>query len=306
MTPIIVSGHTNIKTTLKFSEFPIRYTPVEYNFFGIHATVSGVGFYIASALTRLGAEVIFLSIIGQDLAGHLVRDTLRENGIGDRHVISALDQTAQSINLYNPAGTRQIHVDLKDIQQQVYPPARMEQAMEACDLLVLCNINYSRPQLGIGRQAGKKIATHVHTVSDLDDSHNLDFMKAADILFMSDERLPTSPETWADEVMAQFAPEILVIGLGAAGALLRVRADGFTGRLPAMQTRPVVNTIGAGDALFSAYLHSYHQTGDPYQALKKAMVFASYKIGTVGAAQGVMDHQKLEDRFAEIRGWPRP
>ena len=102
--------------------------------------------------------------------------------------------------------------------------------------------------------------------------------------------------------MARYSPEILVIGLGAAGALLSVRDDGFTGQLPAMQTQPVVNTIGAGDALFSAFIHGYHQSANPYQAIKKAIVFASHKIGSTGAAQGLLDQQTLEARYAEDQG----
>jgi ribokinase len=173
--------------------------------------------------------------------------------------------------------------------------------MAVSELLVLCNVNFSRPLLKIGQDAGKKIATDVHTVSDLEDPYNQDFMQAADILFMSDDLLPVSPESWAREVMSRYRPEILVIGLGAAGALLAVREDAFIGRLPALQPDTVVNTIGAGDALFSAFIHGYAKTGDPYLALKKASVFASYKIGSTGAAQGFLDHQSLEERFAAVQ-----
>ena len=57
----------------------------------------------------------------------------------------------------------------------------------------------------------------------------------------------------------------------------------------------VVNTIGAGDALFSAFIHFYNGSQDPYEALRKAIVFASYKIGEAGAAEGFLDQRGLED-----------
>jgi ribokinase len=301
MTRILVSGLANIETTLKVPGFPIRYTPVEYNFFDIQSTVSGVGFNIALALTRLGDEVVFLSLIGRDAGGRLVRLSLEDSRIDDANVLPQMDATAQSIILYDPAGRRQIHVDLKDIQQHTYPLERFEQTIEDCELLVLCNTNFSRPFLKIGRRAGKKIASDLHTISDLEDPYNQDFMQAADILFMSDDLLPVSPEAWSREIITRYEPEILVIGLGAAGALLYVREDGCTSRLPAVQTRPVISMIGAGDALFSAFLHGYLQSGDPYQALKKAIVFASYKIGSAGAAQGYLDPQALEDHYANVQ-----
>jgi ribokinase len=56
----------------------------------------------------------------------------------------------------------------------------------------------------------------------------------------------------------------------------------------------VVNTIGAGDALFSSFLDGFLRTKDPYQALRRAMVFASYKIGEKGAAEGFLSRTELD------------
>ena len=62
------------------------------------------------------------------------------------------------------------------------------------DLLVLCNINYTRAFLSLGKELGKPVATDVHAIADLDDAYNRDFMAHADILFMSHERLPVPPD----------------------------------------------------------------------------------------------------------------
>ncbi len=139
----------------------------------------------------------------------------------------------------------------------------------------------------------------MHDISSLDDDYNQEFMRFADILFMSHESLPISPEAWAYQVMDAYDPKILVIALGAQGALLSVRAANALEYIPAVHTRPIVNTIGAGDALFSAFLHSYLLTDDPHDALRKAVVFASYKIGANGAAAGFLDHKALENMLNE-------
>jgi ribokinase len=119
-------------------------------------------------------------------------------------------------------------------------------------------------------------------------------MTAAHILFMSDERLPCSPEEWARRLQNRFGTAVIVIGLGREGALLAVKDDNFMEQVTAVTVRPIVNTIGAGDALFSAFNHVYHQTRDPYEAIKKAVLFAGYKIGTAGAAEGFLNNEKLE------------
>jgi ribokinase len=211
-----------------------------------------------------------------------------------------MEHTAHSVILYDADGRRQINVDLKDIQERAYPPALFREALAGCELAVLCNVNFSRPFLRQAREAGVRIATDVHTIADLEDAYNRDYMQAADILFMSDEALPCSPEEWIRRINARYGPQIAVVGLGAQGALLSVRRDNFLERIPAVITRPVVNTIGAGDALFSAFVYSYLRTRDPYQAIRKAVVFASYKIGEKGAAQGFLSGPALDDLAASL------
>ncbi len=199
--------------------------------------------------------------------------------------------------LYDGEGRRQINVDLKDIQERSYPESRFRAAMHDCELLVMCNINFSRPFLEMARRSGKRVATDVHSISTLDDPYNNDFMRAADVLFMSHEWLLDTPESWAKQLWKKYNSEVVVIALGGEGSLLAVKRDNFMERVPVIDTRPIVNTIGAGDALFSCFLHIYQHTGDPYLAIRKAMVFASYKIGAASAADGFLDEAGLNHWF---------
>lgn len=299
MSKILVSGLVNLETTLKIAGFPIDYAPVHYPFFGVNTAVSGVGFNVSKALTRLGDQVTLLSLTGADEPGALAQAALAQEGISAGGVLPVLPATAQSVILYEPGGRRMIHTDLKDIQEQSYPLEHATQALVSCDLAVLCNINFSRPLLAQARLARKPVASDVHAISDLEDAYNQDFMAAAQILFMSGDRLPSSPEHWALQVMNRFGCEILVIGLGADGALMSVRQERFMERFPAVTTRPVVSTIGAGDALFAAFVHYFLGGCDARIALQKAMLFASYKIGAPGAAGGLLEGARLEALWAQ-------
>ena len=294
MSRIFVAGLINMETTLAVDSFPIPYFPVRYPFFGIQTTVSGVGYNIAKALTTLGDTVHLASLIGKDDNAELVRKALERDNVPDDLVLSETEATAQSAILYDPQGRRQIHTDLKDIQNHSYPEAQARPVIEASDLAAICNVNFSRPLLEVAKRAGKWIATDVHALSDIEDDYNRDYMAAAQILFLSDESLPAEPEEIARQVMGRYGNEIVVIGLGAKGALLAVRKDDVIERVPAVTTRQVINTIGAGDALFSAFLHSFMRTKDPYSAIRTACVFASYKIGTKGAADGFLTREELE------------
>ncbi|MCA9971539.1 MAG: carbohydrate kinase family protein [Anaerolineales bacterium] len=293
MPTLLVSGLINVETTLRVDAFPVPYFPVRYPFWGVRSTVSGVGVNLATALTTLGDDVRLLSQVGADAQGDVAVRTLAAAGLPTAGVLRALRETPQSVILYDPAGRRQIHVDLKDAQERPYPPDPFAAALAAADLAVLCNVNWNRPFLPAVAHAGKPLATDVHTIADLDDAYNADFMAAASILFMSDEALPCAPEAWVRRIWRRYGTPIVGIGLGGQGALLAVRADNAIERVPAVVTRPVVNTIGAGDALFAAFNHVYGRTRDPYTAMQHAVVFASYKIGATGSAEGFLTAPEL-------------
>jgi ribokinase len=294
MTRILVAGHINIETTLRVDAFPIPYRPANYPFFGIGTTVSGVGYNVSKALTVLGNQVDFHSLIGSDSAGLLVREALAAIPLDDSGVLAQLPQSCQSVILYDSNGRRQIYTDLKDVQEQRYPETLFAQALVQADGCVLCNINYARPMLDAARAAGKPIATDVHALADLEDAYNADFMQAADVLFMSHERLPEPPDVWARAVMARYDPQVLVIGMGAEGALLAERATGVQTHLPAAALRPVVSTIGAGDALFACFVDGYWRGMAARTALARAMRFAAWKIGVASASEGYLSRGELD------------
>lgn len=294
MSNILVSGLINIETTLQCDEFPIDYSPVRYPFFGIQNTISGVGYNVAKALTLLSDNVQFMSIIGKDKEGEWITDELKSLHIDTQYITPSIAQTPQSVILFDKAGKRQIHVDLKDIQETNYPIQLFEKGLDSCKIAALCNINFSRPMLSIAKQKGKLIATDVHVLSDIHDPYNVDFMQQADILFLSNEKIMGTEKELIHALAATYHNQIIVVGLGAEGALLYQKTTNTIQYLPAVFTRPIINTIGAGDALFSCFLHYYAKGEEPTNALQKAITFASYKIGDNGAANGFLSEKGLE------------
>lgn len=292
---ILVAGLVNIETTASINKFPIEYTPIHYEFFGVNQGVSGVGSNIAKALTCLGDQVHLLSFIGKDITGDIVVNSLQKQGISTKYIIPDLSETPQSVVLYDEKGKREILCDLKEIQDISYDEKIFEEAATNVSLVVLCNINFARPLLLKAREMNKLIATDVHVIGDINDSYNSDFMKYADILFMSDENIIGSVKKFIMQVSKQYDNKIIVVGRGNKGALLYVREDKCIRYYKAVDTRKIISTVGAGDALFSSFLHYYLKTENPYLALENAILFSSYKIGAKGAAEGFLTEQELEE-----------
>ncbi len=296
---IFVSGLINVETNLRIRSFPVTYYPIDYPFFGINSTVSGVGFNISSAVMTLGDEVSFASLIGKDHEAKRIVNALDARALSRDCVFDYLDRTPVSVVLYEPGngGRRQVYCDLKDIQDHTYGDAEsVKNAIASSDMCVLCNINFNRALLPIAKAAGKPIATDVHVLSDIHDPFNRDFMSYADILFLSDEDILGSAKDFLTDIKNEYSAGIIVIGLGADGVIMYERAyDAFT-ELPAVDIGGVVNTVGAGDALFSSFIHYYPKCG-ALEAIKKAEIFAALKIRHDGGSVGFSTEEQVEEIY---------
>lgn len=295
MSKILVSGMTNIETTVKCDGFPVEYCPVRYPFFGVGTTVSGVGYNVAKALTLLNDQVDYLSIIGRDFLGESVKAELNKAGVRTDFILNSMEETAQSVIIYDESGRRQINLDLKNMQEISYDERIFMDRLLSCDFTVLCNINFNRKYLESTKKMGKKIATDIHVIADINDSYNNDFIKYADVLFMSNENISGREREFLLEIASRYDNEVIVAGLGSSGAMLYTRDSKDVKVIPAVKTRDVINTIGAGDALFSCFIHYYAKGLSAIDALKKAVVFASYKIGEKGAACGFLTEDELDE-----------
>ena len=292
-----VSGLVNIETTVSVNEFPIKYYPIDYPFFGVNSNVSGVGFNISKALNTLGNEVYFSSLTGNDDEAERIEKTLKRENIPRNSIIKSLKNTPVSVVLYDNNGKRQIYCDLKDIQEHSLRLENVKNELLKADIAVLCNINFNRGLIKEAKKLSKLTACDVHVLSDINDDYNKDFMENSDILFMSDEALPCPAEEFIKLIEDKYHNRIIVIGMGSNGAMMLDGEKQKIYQLEAFKTDKIINTVGAGDALFSAFLHFYAKSGSPLLSLKKAEIFAAVKIGCNGASVGFSDEKTIETLY---------
>lgn len=292
MQHILISGLVNLETTARVRQFPIDYYPIDYPFFGVETAVSGVALNLALALRTLGDRVTLLSMTGEDMAAQCIRQELERAGIDTGRILPCLRETPNSVVLYDGTGRRQIYCDLKDLQEANYDFDAI--SLDGADLVAACNTNFNRPLLRLAKQAGKPIATDVHVLTDLRDGYNRDFLEYADIVFLSDEGIGPDYQGFLEALARTYGNSIVVLGRGGRGAAMYLRETGQICELPAAHVGPVVNTVGAGDALFSGFLHFYAKGLSPLDALSLAQRFAAAKIRVSGAAKGFVTEAELE------------
>ncbi len=300
MNTIIVAGLINLETTVRIKGFPIEYFPIDYPFHGIKTEISGVAFNITSALNKLGETVEAVSLLGEDKEAAYIEKVFQDLGLSSKYLKKELSATSQSVVLYDAEGRREIYCDLKDIQDRVYKDEALNELFEHGKVAVICNINFARSLLPLARNKNIMIATDLHVLDNINDSYNQEFMEYADIIFLSDEGLTGAPEKFLMKLKSSYNSKIIVLGQGSRGAMIYVREEDALYHMDAVYTRRVVNTVGAGDALFSAFIHYYAKDGNPLEALKRAQLFASYKIGETGAANGFLSETEVNNLYENI------
>ena len=293
MKKILISGLINTETTVKIKKFPIEYFPIDYPFFGVNTRVSGVAYNLAKALKTLGDDVRFVSMTGDDFGAKYIKEELAEIGISSEYVSNNLKATPSSAVLYDDTGKRQIYCDLKDVQEATLGYGK--ELYEDCDIVIACNTNFNRDLLKKAKTDNKIIVTDVHVLGDINDDYNRDFMQHANILFLSDENIKGHYKEFVMELEKTYENDIIVLGRGKKGALMYVKDEEKFYEMPAVTVGEVVNTVGAGDALCSSFVHYYAKGMRPVEALMRAQIFASYKIGFDGASVGFAQEAKVEE-----------
>lgn len=303
MARVLVAGMINVETNLRIEGFPLGYHPVTYPFHGVTTNVSGAAWNVGKALAGLGHDVRFVSLVGDDALAELVRRDVRGAGVDDGFVLTVPGATCQSVILVDPDGRRQVHTDLKNLQEPTtaYPVELLTEAMDGCSVAVLGNMNMCRDVLRRARAAQLPAVVDVHVLRDLEDAYNQEFLAGADTIFVSDEGLDgRAPHDYLRELQSLYSATTAVLGRGAAGATVMRRIDSAieVHDVDAVAPRGVVNTVGAGDALLSGYVHATLEGAEPREALVVGTTFAGWKVGASGAAAGLTDAAHLTELVA--------
>lgn len=294
MKRILVSGNVNLETNVWIDKFPLEYQPVRYQQFGILTDVGGVAYNVSKALATLGDNVALVAMVGPDSEGVQIKATLKNSGVQTSLVKESLFASPKSVILHDEEGKRAIFTDTKNLQTTLYDFDTVD--LYGLDLIVACNVNFNRSLLHKAHQIGISIATDVHVLSNPYDDYNEAFLKNANIIFLSDEGVSGNKNYFIETLRLVYPAEIIVMGLGKDGALIYIREEDSIYHLSAVYNDNVVNTIGAGDALFSSFIHFYVNGCEPIEALKKAQIFASHKISHNGASKGFLTEEELEEQ----------
>ncbi len=294
MSKFLVAGVTQIETIVRVDSIPVNYAPLTSVTESIFTEMGGDAYNESLALKWLGDEVCFMSIVGRNQDLSMINPPDRKITLSTEYIIPQMKATPTEVVLYDRERKQQIFEDLKDLRDNVYDMSMVAPIAESCDMLVLANANFCRPFAKVAKEHKKPVAVNIRNYDPEKEKYNRDFLEPAKVLYFSDDTLTEDPYEFIDRIAGTYDTEIIILGQGSEGLILYDRSQNLRVHYKTVKTNEVVNTIGAGNALFACFLHYYMETKDSVNAIKNALLFASYKIGYMGTSNGFMTPAQLE------------
>lgn len=258
--------------------------------------------FTARGCARLGHRTRILGSVGADFVGAHVREVLASEGVDTSLLFTDPAGTARSVNFVRPDGGRTFFFDGGSHMTIAPPPGLVDDALEGAELVLSSLPNWGRHVVARARARGIPVAVDLQDVRQVDDPYRAGFVSSADVILASAAHLP-DPEAAAEAWLAAGPARLVVVGMGAHGALL-VERDASRGTrathvpVPAVDL-PVVDTTGAGDSLAVGFLDGILGGMPAQAALVRGQVLARINASAVGAS-APFDRDRLEVLLARL------
>lgn len=284
-----VVGSNNIDLVTYIDRMPLRGETLAAPDFEIG--FGGKGSNQAVAAARLGANVMMVSRVGDDMFGPRTLENLRQNGIDTRHVKPVANTASGVAPIFvEPNGENSILI-IEGANGHVMPADIDEAAPELgkCDLILMqLEIPLETVYYTLEWAAERGIKTVLNPAPAIAD---LDLSKLDGLSFLAPNEgelalltgLPTGTEAEigiAAQSLLAAGIEQVIVTLGDRGARL-YNYEGVT-RIDSVPVKPV-DTTGAGDAFIGSFAAFLAQGSSVENALKQASLYAALSITRRGA-----------------------
>ncbi len=306
MSNFVVAGITQLETIVNVDHLPVEYRPMTSVPHSILFGPGGDAYNETLALTWLGDNAMLHSVVGRETDMGMFNPRDRKVTISTEYMLPLAGNMPVQVILCDKDRKQQIFEDIKSLREVSYDMSMVSPSIAGSDMVVLSNANFCRPFIEVAQRYNKPIVVNIHEYHKETEPYSEDFLKAASVMYFSDDTITEDPFDFVKDIASRYTPEIIILGQGSKGLILYDRKRGINVHYNTVKTNEVVNTAGAGNALLACFLHFYLETGDSTAAIKNALLFASYKIGYVGTSTGFLTVEQLEQWSKLIWGAGTP
>ena len=304
---VLVVSSANMDFVMKVGKMPEGgQTVIESR--GYEYVPGGKGANAALALSKLGADSIFCTRLGNDSNGQRLKALYSENGIDTRFIIS--DRTA-------PTGLASIIVEESGENRIiVYPGANSQLSTVDVEDAMTCLpdavfVQFEIPDdavIAATEFAAKKNIPVFVDAGPARQGYPLDRLSKLEVISPNESEtlvltgiLPNNVTNClraATVLMQRVETKYVVIKLGGRGAYIH---DGKYSELVSAYEGEVVDTTAAGDAFTAAMTLEYLRSGSISRAVKYANAVGTLVVGKMGASSSLPTADEV-DRFIRANG----
>lgn len=288
MTRVLVLGSVSYNLMLYVDALP---EPRPHNVFArdYHETLGGTAAGKALNLQKLGVEPTLYSLIGDDVQSERVQARMVQESVlfrfdldpaGTQRHVNLMDADGQRLSIYVEGGTFEPEPNA----------ARLEALIRQHDLVVLDIVNYCRAFIPLIQRHRRELWCDIHDYDGKNPYHR-DFIKAADVIFMSSDAMPEYRPFMKDLIAAGKRLVVCTHGKDGATALT---SEGTWYEQPIVDTYALRDSNGAGDAFFAGFLYGHLQGLDVQACLQRAAIAAGLCITSRELAFPDLDAARLE------------
>lgn len=261
---IFVLGGASYDTIYHFSFLPEPKAQTLFPKKTIKA-IGSTGIGKSIQLSKLGFDVTFHAMIGDDSYGKEIIDAMKKNNVqfiydidpkGTKTHTNLINDLGQRISIFENGGTYEPKVNQSQILK----------AIKDADVIVLNIINYTRRFIDVMKRLGKPIWVDIHDY-DLKNPYYNDYIDAADFLLMSLDQV---------EEISDFASlmvnqnKLFLTTNGQQAAKCYTKDHIYTKEV--IKTNHIKDFNGAGDHFFSGFLYGYLK----FNSIDKALTAGAY------------------------------
>ena len=257
-----------------------------------YSTFGSTGVGKSLALKKIGFDVSFHSIIGDDYYGKAIIKEMKKEGIKFYPYISEF--TERHTNIVNEAGER-ISIFSHTPQNFIVESDKYEKLIRDADIIVLNVNNYCRYFIPLLRKYHKKVFCDIQDYNGF-CHHHLDFIRNSNCIFMNSDNMENYRSFM--EKMINEGKECVVVTHGENGATA-LNENGYVD-IPTNIVK-VVDKGGAGDNFFAGYLYGYLNGYDTKDSLLMGRIMAESCIITKNIVSDEISEEFLLENYKKLK-----
>ena len=297
---IAVIGSTMIDVVSYVDESPAYGETVTANDF--HIACGGKGANQAVVLGRLGAKVLMVSAIGDDLFGITARENFQRNGIDTRHVHTMKNISTGTVTIIVEKSGQYRSVFYHGANDLLTPEVMLQAAddLKKCGLIVLqLEIPLKTVYAAIDFANVNKIPVILNP-APMNKNLSIEMACKCDFVIPNEPELKVLTNMPVDTVedIRKAAKNLLdrglknvIVTMGSRGSMWL--AEGVEEFVPTLKVNAVDST-GAGDAYIGCFAENFIRTGKIFESMQCASKYAALSV----TRKGTQDSYLTAEEFA--------